>query len=131
MAGITLDSAHALIAHVREAAASAGLSVSCSVVDAAGHELMTARMDDAPWFTAGLARVKASTAAAVASNTADLAALRDQYPEVLAQIQEQLPFTLTTLPGGLILGGGAAIGVSGAHPDQDVELALQAISDVL
>jgi glc operon protein GlcG len=131
MTSVSLAEARALIDHVHSVAAHAGLLVSCSIVDAAGHEVATARMDEAPWFTADLARVKARTAALMGRDTADLADLRDAYPEVLVQVQAQLPFTPTTLPGGVVCPGGAAVGVSGATPDEDVDLAQRAIAEVL
>lgn len=126
-----LAEAHAIVEHVRMAAEEAGLRVSCSVVDARGHEIVTARMDGATWFTPGIARVKAQTAVALTRDTSDLAALREAFPDLLDQVAKQLSFTPTTLPGGVIHSSGVAVGVSGAHPDQDVDLATGAIAHVL
>lgn len=127
----TMLQALAIVEHVQNAAAESGLRVSCSVVDARGHEIVTARMDGATWFTPGIARVKAQTAVALARDTSGLAAVREAFPDLLDQVAKQLSFTPTTLPGGVIHPSGVAVGVSGAHPDQDVDLARGAITHVL
>lgn len=108
-------------------AASRGLRVSCSVVDERGNELITLRMDGASWFTAGVARTKARTCAVMGRASGQLAGLRTEYPELVTLISGQLPFEITTLPGGvpivregMSVGG---IGISGAHPDEDVACA--------
>lgn len=119
-ARVVLD---AVLAH----ADSLGVRVSCSVVDAAGHEVLTARMPGAFWFTPGVARTKARTAAAMGMDSGDVAGLAAAYPDLMPVIDEQLPFTLTTLGGGLVVRDGdtvrGAVAVSGATPDQDVECA--------
>ncbi|CAB4948229.1 MAG: heme-binding protein [Actinobacteria bacterium] len=126
-----LSQALAIVEHVRTSAEESGLRVSCSVVDAQGHEIVTMRMDRATWFTPGIARVKAQTAAALKRDTSALGALREAFPDLLDQVGEQLSFTPTTLSGGVIHASGVAVGVSGAHPDQDVSLAKGAIAHVL
>jgi uncharacterized protein GlcG (DUF336 family) len=121
----------ALIAHVHENAVRRGLRVSCSVVDAQGHEIATARMDGATWFTAALARVKAQTAAAFTRDTEVLEALNQRFPGLLEQIGRQLSFVPTTLPGGVVHSGGLSVGVSGAQPEEDAALARDALAHVL
>lgn len=124
---MNLRDAHAVIDHIVLAATSRQLVVSISVVDEMGNEIATARMDGARWFTPGIARAKARTAALMGRDTADLGGLRTQYPEVFEQVSEQLPFTPTTLPGGVMSARGGAIGVSGATPEEDLELAKNAL----
>lgn len=126
-----LSQAQALLAAVQDYGGQHGLRLSAAVVDSSGHEVAAARMDDATWFTIGVAHVKARTAAWLRRPSADLAALRAAHPEVFRLAGEQLPETPTDLPGGLpvhddssLLG---ALGVSGASPDQDVAAALAAI----
>lgn len=101
-----------------------GINVSCSVVTAQAYELTTVRMDRAAWFTAEVSRTKARTAATMRRATADLEGLKAAYPELLELIDSQLPFQPTTLPGGIVITDGeqviGGVGISGAHPDQDV-----------
>jgi glc operon protein GlcG len=128
--GGTLDlgAANAVAAAVL-AAAAAGRQVSVAVVDDRGHDLVVLRGDGAAWFTPGIARAKAASAAAMRSPTAALADLRATYPELVDLVDGQLARPLTTLPGGvpLLLDGRhvGGLGVSGAHPDEDVGYAEQ------
>jgi glc operon protein GlcG len=131
MNAVTWAQAQQVIEHVFRGAATLGVSVSCSVVDADGHEVGTARMENASWFTAGIARTKAQTAVALGRDTSVLANLFAEYPDLLTQIGNQLPFTPTSLPGGVRTSHGHAVGVSGALPEQDVKLAQDAIAHVL
>jgi len=121
---ITFDQARTLadaaLAHAREL----GVSVSVSVVNDRGHELVTLHMDGAMWPTPGIARTKAQTAAVFMRPTAVLAELTAKYPVIETQYQAQVGFPLNTLPGGLpierdgvVVGG---IGVSGASTAQDI-----------
>jgi glc operon protein GlcG len=115
-------------------AAARGLSVSVAVVDERGHDVVVVRGDGAAWFTPSVARAKAATAVAMGSATADLAALRETYPELFDLISSQVAHPLTSLPGGLpVLSGDellGAVGVSGAHPDDDVACAAAAAAAV-
>lgn len=74
----------------------------------------------------------ARTAAAFARPSESLLELRAAHPDLFVLLGEGLPFSPTPLPGGLpvhlgdrLVGG---LGVSGATPDQDVELATAALS---
>ena len=126
-----LAGAEALLAAVREHAGNEALRLSAVVVDGRGHEVAGARMDGATWFTLGVARGKARTAAWFDRASGDLAPLRATYPEVFRLAGAQLPEPPTDLPGGVpihvdgVLVG--AIGVSGGTPEQDVAAALAAI----
>lgn len=115
-----------------ERAAASGLRVSVAVVDRFGHDLAVVRADGATWFTAGIARAKARTAATFGRPSADLAGLQADHPEVFSLAADQLPFRPTTLPGGLpLLRDGSvvgAVGVSGASPEQDVRCAEAALA---
>jgi len=119
-ARVVLD---AVIAH----ADSLGVRVSCSIVDAAGREVLTARMPGAFWFTPGVARTKAMTAVAMGMDSGEVAGLADAYPALMPVVDEQLPFTLTTLAGGVLVRDGdvvrGAVAASGASPEQDTECA--------
>jgi glc operon protein GlcG len=127
---LDLATARALVDAVVAEATSRGLAISCSVADAQGLEVCTARMDGAPWFTPEVARVKARTSVALGRPSGDVADLAAEYPNLVELIGDQLPFRPTTLPGGIPFDGGA-IAVSGAHPDDDVALARHAIATIL
>ncbi|MBK9739954.1 MAG: heme-binding protein [Actinobacteria bacterium] len=128
---LTMDDARTIAEGIAAEARVRDVQVSCSVVDARGIEIITMRMDGAPWFTPDVARTKARTAAVMRQSTADLARLKEAYPDLISLIDDQLPFTATTLPGGVVVerdnrvvGG---VGVSGAHPDEDIACARAAI----
>ncbi|GAA4482521.1 hypothetical protein GCM10023094_32580 [Rhodococcus olei] len=106
--------------------------ISVAVVDHRGHDLLVVRDDGAPWFTAGVARAKAATAALMGAASGDLAGLRAAHPELLDLIGTQTTQPMTTLAGGVPvrLSGSVvgAIGVSGADPDEDVAFARAGVS---
>jgi glc operon protein GlcG len=108
-----------------EAARAAGCTVSVVVVDSHGDPLLVLR-DGARWFTADVARAKATTAARMGAPTDALGAMRSRHPDLWEQLVRRLP-EATTLGGGLpihvggeLIGG---IGVSGGSVEQDIEFA--------
>lgn len=120
---LTASMARSVVDAAISTAEESGAAISVAVVDARGHDVLVFRADGAGWFTPGVARAKAGTAAAMGRTTRALGALNEAFPELLPLVGQQLPYTLTTLPGGvplridgLVVG---AIGVSGAHPDVD------------
>lgn len=129
-----LDQAHALLAAVCEYADQRSLRLSAVVVDERGSDVALARMDGATWFTPGVARTKAGTAAWFRRPSGELAGMRANHPEVLRLAGVQLPFVPTDLPGGFPAYDGdllvGAIGVSGATPEQDMDAALAALTRV-
>jgi uncharacterized protein GlcG (DUF336 family) len=105
-----------------------GVRLSFSIADAKGHEILTARMDGAPWFTPHIARTKAKTCVAMGMDSRAVADLDAAHPGLLKVIEEQVGHTVTTLGGGIVVtdAHGAVLGAvagSGAHPDQDAECA--------
>ena len=104
-----------------------GVRLSFSIADHTGNEILTARMEGAPWFTPHIARTKAKSCVAMGSDSRDLADLDAEHPGLLAVIGEQVGFTVTTLGGGVVVKDGdtvvGAVAGSGAHPDQDAECA--------
>ena len=122
-----LTQAQAAFAAVAAHATTIGVSVSCSVVDGAGNEVLTARMPGAPSFTPHVARTKARTSVALRMDSAEVAGLAATYPDLIPVIDEQMPFTVTTLGGGVLVRVGkavlGAVGVSGATPEEDVACA--------
>lgn len=128
-----LEQAEALLSAAQEYGTHHGLRLSVAVVDERGHEVAAARMDGASWFTPGVARAKARTAAAFGRPSGDLARMRAAYPEVLRLAGEQLPEAPTDLPGGLLVhddsGLLGAVGISGAGSgEEDVAAALAALA---
>ena len=114
----------AAVAHAEEI----GVRLSLSVADERGHEVLTLRMDGAPWFTPHIARTKAKTCVAMGMDSGELAGLDAAHPGLLRVIEEQVGHTVTTLGGGVVVkdAGGAVLGAvagSGAHPDQDAAAA--------
>ena len=103
------------------------MSLSFAVVDGAGHEAISARMDGAPWFTTHIARTKAKTCVAMGMDSKDVGGLDAAHPGLLRVIEEQIGFTVTILGGGVVVRDGdtvvGAVAGSGAHPDQDAECA--------
>lgn len=123
---ITLEAARATLDEALRLANENGHRISVVIVDDHGREVCAARMDGASWFTLGVARAKAQTAATFRRSSDSLAKLKEEYPELFLHIDDQLAFRASTLPGGVPLGAEAAlggVGVSGAHPEQDQRVA--------
>ncbi|MFM6851894.1 MAG: GlcG/HbpS family heme-binding protein [Terrabacter sp.] len=124
--------AEALVHSVLESAAELRLRVSVAVVDERGFDLLVVRGDGASWFTPEVARTKARTAAAFGRPSESLLELRAAHPDLFVLLGVELPFSPTPLPGGVpvqlddrLVGG---LGVSGASPAQDAQLAVAAVS---
>lgn len=134
-ATITLEIAQRAIATAIAHGLERGCNFSASIVDDKGREIASARSDKAGWFTIGVARAKARTAAGFGRDTEMIAGTREQWPDVFDLAADQLGFRATTLPGGLVIRHEdvliGAIGVSGALPEQDVEAATAAIGTVV
>ncbi|MEO3783653.1 heme-binding protein [Actinocorallia sp. B10E7] len=124
---LPLQAARAAVDAALECAAADGLRVSVALVDAGGADILVVRADGAPWFTPEVARAKARTSTAFRGPSEAMAGLRETYPDLFALVDDQVPYRLTTLPGGLPLRHDGelvgAIGVSGASPEQDVQCA--------
>lgn len=130
----TLVESSALVEAVLGKARELNVKVSVSIADSLGHELLTVRGDGASWFTPGVARAKAQTAALMKKDTSALADVDQRFPGLLPLIAEQLSFQPTVLPGGVIDPSADplwAVGVSGALPDQDEECAHAALTALL
>lgn len=129
---ITLSDALTLTSHVIAYAGERQWRVSVAVVDAVGRTVSVQRTDTAMWFTPEIAVAKARTCIACGGPSDTFADMRVNKPEVWGLFSQQLPFTPTTLRGGVLIDvDGAvagAIGVSGASSDEDVEAAEHAIA---
>lgn len=110
-----------IIAAARVAAHTAGVGVTICVVDEAGNLLRLDRLDGAPLVSLRVAEGKARTAAEMRMSTAMIEHIAADMPSVIA-IANIHPFRggLPLFSEGHCVG---AIGVSGALPDQDVQIA--------
>ncbi|MFI1164863.1 heme-binding protein [Streptomyces sp. NPDC020801] len=127
---LTIQDAETLVASVRRAAEAAGVAVSVTVLDAAGHLLFFRRDDRAVLISGETSTRKAYTALQLDAPTADLVdavqpgGLLHTLPTVL---DRPLLFIAGGVPvrrGGRLVG---AIGVGGGAPDQDHSFALTAV----
>lgn len=102
-------------------ARSAGIAVSCAVVDVRGDLVALVRMDDAAFFTATAAEGKAMSSALFGRPSADLARMNGSpfFTSLNASLQNRLMVAQGALPivrDQRVIG---AIGCSGGAPDQD------------
>jgi uncharacterized protein GlcG (DUF336 family) len=135
MAALSLELARRLIAAAEEEAQRQDLRLSFAIVDAGGHLVASARMDDADWITPQVALGKAWTAAAfrapsdaqgqkakdlVAFAGAISAATHGRYTPQIGG----LPIAIDGEPAG-------AMGASGASGQEDEAVVRAAIERVL
>lgn len=73
--GPTLAEAKKMIAAAQASATKAGIGLSCAVLDSRGALIAIERMDNAPFFTADVARGKALTSASFGAPSGSLATL--------------------------------------------------------
>lgn len=113
----------AAVAH----AESIGVKLSIAIVDDRGHDVLSARMDGAFWFTPHIARTKARTSVALGMDSKDVGGLDAAHPGLLKVIEEQVGHTITILGGGVVVKDGdrvlGAVAGSGATPEQDADAA--------
>lgn len=102
-----------------------GLSVSIALVDDGGHPLRLERMDGVSIATPSVATAKARTAVFLRGPTAGFAERVRTQPELL-RLEEYMPMPggLPVMVDGQCIGG---LGISGARPDQDEEIAAAGI----
>jgi glc operon protein GlcG len=132
---IDLQLARRLIDAAEEEARAQGLALSFAVVDAGGHVVAIARMDDADWITPEVALGKAWTAAAF---RAPSAAQGDKAKDLVAfagSISAATHGRYTPQIGGLPVEVGGkpagAMGASGATGQEDEAVVRAAIAAVL
>src|SRR4051812_24919210 len=132
--GLALETARRLIDAGIDAAAGHGLKLSFAVVDAGGHVVAIARMDDADWITPEVALGKAWTAAAFRTASS---AQGDKAKDLVAfagAISAATHGRYTPQIGGLPVvidgspaGGMGASGASGQEDEAVVRAALDAV----
>ena len=119
--------AQAALAGAEAAAHARGRAVSIAVTDDGGHLVAFLRMDPIHPATSEVALAKARSAALFRRSTADFAAMLAGGAAGLASLPGLIP-----MPGGvpILLAGGCAgaVGISGAPPAEDDEIAQAAIT---
>ena len=132
---LTLDIARKLIAAAEEEAGRQGLDLSFAVVDAGGHVVAIARMDDADWITPEVALGKAWTAAAFRAPSDAQGQKAKDLVAFAGSISAATHGRYTPQVGGLPLeiDGAAAggMGASGATGQEDEAVVRAAIEAVL
>jgi uncharacterized protein GlcG (DUF336 family) len=134
VSGLTLDLARRLIDAAEEEARRQELRLSFAIVDAGGHVVAVARMDDADWITPEVALGKAWTAAAfrapsdaqgkkakelVAFAGAITAATHGRYTPQIGGLPVELD--------GAVAGGMGASGATGQEDEAVVRAALEQV----
>ena len=123
---LTLQGAQRVLDAALDRAVTMGAAFCLTVTDPAGEPIVTARMDGAPWLSAGIAANKAFTAAGLGGMATG--GLWDAIKD-----EPALVHGITNTPRLIVFGGGVgifaeeelvgAIGVSGGSVDQDTEVA--------
>ena len=135
MSGLTLDLARRLLEAAEEEARRQELRLSFAVVDAGGHVVAVARMDDADWITPEVALGKAWTAAAFRSPSDAQGKKAKELVAFAGSISAATHGLYTPQIGGLPIEVGGepagAIGASGATGQEDEDVCRAAIDRVL
>lgn len=126
MTPLTLDESLRMLEAARAKAAEIGVRVAIAVLDPRGDLVALHRMDGALWRTVPISQGKAAASAAWDAPSGDLADRWDQPVVRALSMMEQgriIPWQgalPVRRPDGAMIG---AIGVSGARPAQDEEVA--------
>ncbi|GAC01847.1 hypothetical protein GONAM_35_00170 [Gordonia namibiensis NBRC 108229] len=122
---LTLDDAEAVIAAARAKAAEISVPMALVVVDHAGQQIASQRMDDSPLMGLSMAGGKAYTAVGMGQPTS--------MWEEAGSANASFAGSITSVPGFTPFGGGVplhidgvlvgALGVSGGSTEQDVTVA--------
>ena len=128
---IALEKAQALIAAGIEEAGRQDLKLAFAVVDAAGHQVASARMDGAPWIAPEVALGKAWTAAAYGLPSAAQGEKMKDLHAFSASISAATGGRYTPQIGGLPVTDGdtviGAMGASGGTGQQDEDVVRAAL----
>ena len=131
---LSLKDATHLIDKAHSKAAELGVKVAVAIVDEGGLLIALGRMDGAPPLSPQIAEAKAVGAAMLLRDGGALAQLAQDRPGFFSAANSMVRLPLIPGIGSvLIKRDGAcvgAIGVSGARPEQDLECAEDAVSNV-
>ncbi|MET3557192.1 uncharacterized protein GlcG (DUF336 family) [Streptococcus rupicaprae] len=119
-----------IVSRANEKAQELGISIVVSVVDAAGHVVMTYRMENALLVSSEMSYKKAYTAVGMRMASKDLAPLT-QPGQWLYQLEIMSDNKIVSLPGGIPIFEGerlaGGIGVSGGNAREDQLIAEYAV----
>lgn len=122
--GLSYSRAAGLIEKTLAVAAKESAKVAVVVVDAGGHILAAARMDDVGYFNVDAAAGKARACVNIGAPTHAIAHLAEQDRLIGAALSATLAFVI--LPGGFPITDGdrtvGGIGVAGGHYAQDLAI---------
>ena len=128
MSSMTLREAIGYVDRGIEKAQNLGLKLAFVVVDEYGQLVQLDRMDGAALMSPDIAEAKALTALNFKAPTSEVARMER---ETLKAMEQVVHFRILALAGGLPIFAGSelkgAIGVSGAAPQQEEEIAQYAI----
>ena len=131
---LNLETARKLIDAGEEAARERGLELSFAIVDAGGHIVAIARMDDADWITPEVALGKAWTAAAYKAPSDEQGKKAKDLVAFAGSISAATGGRYTPQIGGLPLtidgapvGGMGASGATGAEDEEVVRAAIDSV----
>jgi glc operon protein GlcG len=134
VAGLKLEVARRLIDAGIEEAGRQGLELSFAVVEAGGHVVAVARMDDADWITPEVALGKAWTAAAFRAPSDAQGQKAKDLVAFAGSISAATHGRYTPQIGGLpveidgsVMGGMGASGATGQEDEAVVRAALEAV----
>ncbi|KRB75081.1 GlcG protein [Nocardioides sp. Root190] len=129
---LSLQTARAIIAAVREAGADQGLNpVTVVVLDAGGHVVAGEREDGSSIGRFAIAHGKAHGALALGVGSRALMARAEQQPYFIAAATSAIGGALVPVPGGVLIRDGqhliGAVGVTGDSSDNDETAAVAAV----
>lgn len=129
---MTDEQAMAAVLAATAKARSMGLRITAVAVDAGGHPKALVRMDGAPFHGVVISTDKAKTAAGFGIPTAAWKARIGERPHVLEGLNGRAGFIpigggVPVLADGELIG---ALGISGAHEDQDCEIAAAGVAAI-
>jgi uncharacterized protein GlcG (DUF336 family) len=134
VSGLTLDLARRLIEAAEDEAGRQALRLSFAVVDAGGHVVAVARMDDADWITPEIALGKAWTAAAFRAPSDAQGQKAKDLVAFAGSISAATHGRYTPQIGGLPIvidgkpaGGMGASGATGQEDEAAVRAALESV----
>jgi uncharacterized protein GlcG (DUF336 family) len=131
---ISLEQADAMVILARAAAIRLKVNVSITVLDVTGTPVVVNRMNGAGPVTLEGAQMKANTALAFAAPTKDLVAAVQPGAPLYGISQGSFSKPLLFVAGGIPIRSGGnvvgAVGVGGAQPDQDHQIAAAAIAAI-
>jgi uncharacterized protein GlcG (DUF336 family) len=131
---ISLEQADAMIVSARATASRLKVNVSIMVLDVTGTPVIVNRMNGAGPVTLEGAQMKANTALTFGAPTKDLVAAAQPGAPLYGISQGSFSKPMLFVPGGIPIRSGAnvigAVGVGGAQPDQDHQIAAAAIAAI-